>query len=150
MICKLQLVAEAGKTIRFDVCPQVAWWCKMTHQPGGSDEPLEPPLDPPLICDGRRWEGHKKNLAYLACWLPPQVPVFSAVFKRALSSALPVTAGDPPWPSDYDACLPSLSLLIRCSADPEAGWHGRYITVQRCEGLSMDLLHLKDPLQLFV
>ena len=34
----------------FDVCPQVAWWCKMTHQPGGGggDEPLEPPLDPPL------------------------------------------------------------------------------------------------------
>ena len=33
--CKLQLVDEAGKTISFDVCPQVAWWCKMTHQPGG-------------------------------------------------------------------------------------------------------------------
>ena len=53
--CKLQLVAAAGKTISFDVCPQVAWWCKMTHQPGGggggggSDEPLEPPLDPPLL-----------------------------------------------------------------------------------------------------
>ena len=48
--CKLQLMAEAGKTIRFYACPQVAWWCKMTHQlAGGSDEPLEPHLDPPLF-----------------------------------------------------------------------------------------------------
>ena len=23
------------KQLSFDVCPQVAWWCKMTHQPGG-------------------------------------------------------------------------------------------------------------------
>ena len=42
------------KTISFDVGPQVAWWCKVTHQPGGggggggSDEPLEAPLGLPL------------------------------------------------------------------------------------------------------
>ena len=34
--------------------------------------------------------------------------------------------------------------------DPQAGWPGRYINVRRCGGLSMVLLQLKDPLQLFV
>ena len=32
---QLQLVAEARKTITFYVCHQVAWWCKVPHQPGG-------------------------------------------------------------------------------------------------------------------
>ena len=32
---QLRLVAGAGRTISFDVCPQVAWWCKVTHQPVG-------------------------------------------------------------------------------------------------------------------
>ena len=34
--------------------------------------------------------------------------------------------------------------------DPQAGWPGRYINVRRCGGLSMVLLQLKDPLELFV
>ena len=34
--------------------------------------------------------------------------------------------------------------------DPQAGWPGRYINVRCCGGLSMVLLQLKDPLELFV
>ena len=34
--------------------------------------------------------------------------------------------------------------------DPQAGWPGRYINVRGCGGLSMILLQLKDPLELFV
>ena len=34
--------------------------------------------------------------------------------------------------------------------DPQAGWPGRYINVRHCGGLSMVLLQLKDPLELFV
>ena len=32
----------------------------------------------------------------------------------------------------------------------QAGWHGRYINVQRSRGLNILLLQLKDPLELFV
>ena len=34
--------------------------------------------------------------------------------------------------------------------DPQAGWPGRYINVRRCRGLSMVLMQLTDPLELFV
>ena len=34
--------------------------------------------------------------------------------------------------------------------DPQAGWRGRYINVRHCRGLSIVLLQLKDPLELFV
>ena len=34
--------------------------------------------------------------------------------------------------------------------EPEAGWPGRYINVPRCGGLSLVLLPLKDPKELFV
>ena len=30
------------------------------------------------------------------------------------------------------------------------GWHGRYINVRRCGGLSIVLMQLEDPLELFV
>ena len=40
---------------------------------------------------------------------------------------------------------------VRVSAgSPQAGWPGHYINVRRCGGLSLALLQLKDPLQLFV
>ena len=54
---------------------------------------------------------------------------------------------DPPWPSGYDAWLPSVSSQVRVS---QAGWPGRCINVWRCRGLSMVILQLKDPLELFV
>ena len=42
-------------------------------------------------------------------------------------------------------------LQVRASAGlPLAGCSGRYINVQRCGGLSMVLLQLKDPLELFM
>ena len=48
---KMQLVAGARKTISFDVCPQVAWWCKVTHQPGGvQTNPSNPPWIRPWNC----------------------------------------------------------------------------------------------------
>ena len=34
--------------------------------------------------------------------------------------------------------------------DPQVGWPGCYINVRRCGGLSMVILQLKDPLELFV
>ena len=34
--------------------------------------------------------------------------------------------------------------------DPQAGWPGCYINVLHCGGLSVVLLQLKDPLELFV
>ena len=57
---------------------------------------------------------------------------------------------DPPWPSGYDAWLPSVSSQVRVPLDPQAGWPGRYINVWCCGGLSMVLLQLKGPLELFV
>ena len=47
-----------------------------------------------------------------------------------------------PWPSCYNAWLPSWGPT-------KAGWPGGYVKVQRCGGLSMVLLQLKDPLELF-
>ena len=41
-------------------------------------------------------------------------------------------------------------LLLAAVNVGEAGWPGRYINVRRCVGLSMVLLQLKDPLELFV
>ena len=46
-----------------------------------------------------------------------------------------------------------MKLQVRVSAgSPLAGWHGRYIyiNVRHCGGLSMVLLQLKYPLELFV
>ena len=58
---------------------------------------------------------------------------------------------DPPWPNGYDALLPSVSSQVRVSAGSPSGLaSGRYINVRRCGGLSMVLLQLKDPLELFV
>ena len=48
-----ELVAGARKKNSFDVCPQVAWWCKVTQQPGGGGgggvrtNPSNPPPPPP-------------------------------------------------------------------------------------------------------
>ena len=40
--------------------------------------------------------------------------------------------------------------MFECPLDSQAGWPGRYINVRRCGGLSMVLLQLRDPLELFV
>ena len=40
--------------------------------------------------------------------------------------------------------------MFESPLDPLAGWPGRYINVQHCGGLSMVLLQLKHPLELFV
>ena len=40
--------------------------------------------------------------------------------------------------------------MFESPLDPQAGWFGCYIDVRRCGGLSMVLLQLKDPLELFV
>ena len=59
-----ELVAGARKTISFDVCPQVAWWCKVTHQPGGvRPNPSNPPWIHPCIV-------RNINLKYVEC--PPK------------------------------------------------------------------------------
>ena len=46
---------------------------------------------------------------------------------------------DPPWHSGYNTWL-----------DPQVGGPGSYINVWHCEGLSITLLQLKDPLELFI
>ena len=54
-------------------------------------------------------------------------------------------------PSDYDAWPPSVGWQVLVSAEsPLASWPGRYINVQRCKGMPMVLLQLRDPLKLFV
>ena len=40
--------------------------------------------------------------------------------------------------------------LIRSLVLRKAGWPGRYMNVRCCGGLSMVLLQLKDPLELFL
>ena len=40
--------------------------------------------------------------------------------------------------------------MFESPLDPQAGWPRRYINVRCCEGLSMVLPQLKDPLELFV
>ena len=40
--------------------------------------------------------------------------------------------------------------MFKTLLDPQAGWPGCYINVRCCGGLSMVLLQLKDPLELFV
>ena len=52
---------------------------------------------------------------------------------------------DPPWPSGYDAWLPSVSSQVRVSAGSPSN-----INVRRCGRLSMVLEQMKDPLELFV
>ena len=46
----------------------------------------------------------------------------------------------------------SLAWVCRFESplDPQAGWPDRYINVWRCRGLSMVLMQLKEPLELFV
>ena len=48
--------------------------------------------------------------------------------------------------------IPHLARVGRFESllDPQAGWPGRYINVQRCKGLSMVLLQLKDLLEVFI
>ena len=60
---------------------------------------------------------------------------------------LQIPLSDLPWPSGYDALLPGSSLRW---VPTKAGWPGRYINLRCCGGLSMVLLQLKDPLELFV
>ena len=49
------------------------------------------------------------------------------------------------------AGLPGVKSQVRVYAGSlYAGWLGHYINVQRCEGLSMVLLQLKDPVELFL
>ena len=61
-----------------------------------------------------------------------------------------VLMGDPPWPGGYDAWLLSVNCILSLHWIPNAGQPGCYINVGRCGGLSMVLLQLKDPLELFV
>ena len=42
------------------------------------------------------------------------------------------------------------NTATRSQNDPQAGGPGRYINVRHCGGLSMVLLQLKDPLELFL
>ena len=50
-----------------------------------------------------------------------------------------------------DAWFLSMRLQVRVSAgSASAGWTGHCINVRRCGVLSMVLLQLKDPLELFV
>ena len=56
--------------------------------------------------------------------------------------------GDPTWPSGYDVWHPSVSSQLRVS--PQASYHGRYVNVRRCGGLSTVLLQHKYPKELFV
>ena len=49
--------------------------------------------------------------------------------------------------------IPGSQVCVRrfeSPLDPQAGWPGRYINVQHCGGMSMVLLQLKDPQELFV
>ena len=51
-----ELVAGARKTISFDVSLQVAWWCKVTHQPGGVRRtPRTPPGSATGVKLQREW-----------------------------------------------------------------------------------------------
>ena len=71
---------------------------------------------------------------------------------QIVNATLVTVIGDyPPSTSGYDAWRQSVRLQVRVSAtSPMAGRPGRYIIVRRCEELSMVLLQLKDPLELFV
>ena len=59
-------------------------------------------------------------------------------------------------PQHVAASLDSVLLMgIRCGLvvtmpGSQAGWPSRYINVWHCGGVSMVLLQLKDPLELFV
>ena len=44
--------------------------------------------------------------------------------------------------------LPLYEMRFESLLDPKAGWPGCYKNVWHCEGLSMALLQLKDPLEL--
>ena len=46
--------------------------------------------------------------------------------------------------------MPGCKAQVCKFESPQAGWHGRYINMQHCEGLSMVLLQLKDSLELFM